>query len=59
MESDELNIWKTAYTLDTLFSKVLRASITNNDEQGNYPQYQIRDGLIYFEDWKAGAVEPS
>jgi len=47
----KLNIWKTAYASDTLFSKVLRASITNNDEEGNYPQYQIRDGLIYFEDW--------
>src|SRR5882762_3408838 len=51
MKSDELNIWKTAYVSDTLFSKVLRASITNNDEEGNYSQYQIRDGLIYFEDW--------
>src|ERR1700692_3873848 len=51
MKFDELNIWKTAYALDTIFSKVLKASITNNDEEGNYPQYQIHDGLVYFEDW--------
>jgi hypothetical protein len=51
MQSKELNTWKMAYSLDTIFSKVLKASITNNDEEGNYPQYQIRGGLIYFEDW--------
>jgi hypothetical protein len=51
MQSDELNIWKKAYSTDTLFSKVLKASIMDNDEEGNYPQYQIRDRLIYFKDW--------
>jgi transposase InsO family protein len=51
MESRELNAWKMAYSSDAIFSKVLKASITNNDEDRNYPQYQICDGLIYFEDW--------
>jgi len=27
-----------AYSLDALFSKVLKASIMNNDEEGNYSQ---------------------
>jgi hypothetical protein len=51
MQSKELDIWKMAYSSDTMFSKILKASITNNDEEGNYPQYQICDKLIYFEDW--------
>jgi len=51
MQSKELDIWKMAYSSDTMFSKILKASITNNDEEGNYSQYQIHDGLIYFEDW--------
>jgi len=51
MEPRKLNTWKMAYSLDAIFSKVLKASITNNDDEGNYPQYQIRDGLIYFKDW--------
>jgi hypothetical protein len=51
MQSDEINTWKRAYSLDTLFSKVLKAAITNNDKGGNCPQYQIHDGLICFEDW--------
>src|SRR5882672_6647190 len=40
-----------AYTNDKLYSKILKASQINNNKEGNYPQYQIRDGLIYFEDW--------
>jgi hypothetical protein len=51
IQSKELNTWKMAYSSDALFSQVLKASITNNDEEGNYPQYQIRNGLIYFKDW--------
>jgi hypothetical protein len=51
MQSDELDIWKRAYSTDALFSKVLKASIMDNDEEGNYPLYQIHDGLVYFEDW--------
>ena len=33
MQSKELNIWKLAYSSDTMFSKVLKASITNNDKE--------------------------
>jgi transposase InsO family protein len=51
MNTDNLNNWKTAYITDKLYSKVLTVSKANNDEAGLYPQYQIRDGLIYFEDW--------
>lgn len=46
-----LTLEKKAYFTDALFSKVLRASVTENDEEGNYPQYQIRDRLFYFKDW--------
>jgi hypothetical protein len=38
MQSKELKTWK-------------RAAKTNNEEEGNYLQYQIHHGLIYFEDW--------
>jgi hypothetical protein len=48
MPSNKLNTWKKAYSTDALFSKALRASVMDNDEDGNYPQYQICDGLIYF-----------
>jgi len=41
MSSDELEEWKGAYTNDRLYSKILKASQINNDEEGNYPQYQI------------------
>ena len=51
MQSKELNTWKMAYPLDAIFSKVLKASITDNDKEGNHPQYQIHDRLIYFKDW--------
>jgi hypothetical protein len=51
MSSNELEEWKTAYMKDKLYSKILKVSQTDNDEEGNYPQYQIRNGLIYFEHW--------
>ena len=51
MQSDELNIWKKAYSTDALFSKVLKASIMDNDEEGNHPQHQIHDRLVYLKDW--------
>jgi hypothetical protein len=51
MSSNELEEWKTAYMEDKLYSKILRVSQVDNDKEGNYPQYQIRNGLIYFEDW--------
>jgi len=36
MQSNELNTWKMAYSSD---AKVLKASITNNNKERNYPQY--------------------
>jgi len=45
------------YSLDALFSNVLKASITNNNKEGNYPQYQICDGLMYFKDWNGNFQE--
>ena len=51
MNADDLKDWKKAYTTDHLYSKVLKASQIDNDEAGHYTQYQIRDGLVYFEDW--------
>ena len=33
-----------AYSLDALFSKVLKASITNNEEEGNYKS--VMDSFI-------------
>src|ERR1700683_5035456 len=51
MNTDNLEGWKKAYIADNLYSKVLRASQIGHDEAGHYTQYQIRDGLVYFEDW--------
>ena len=51
MNANDLDKWKGAYISDKLYSKVLKASQSDNDEAGNYPQYQIENGLIYFEDW--------
>jgi hypothetical protein len=48
MQSNKVNAWKNAYSTDALFSKVLRASVTDNNEVGNYPQYQICDKLQRF-----------
>jgi hypothetical protein len=51
MNANDLKDWKRAYTTDNLYSKVLRASQIDNDDAGQYTQYQIQDGLLYFEDW--------
>src|SRR6202453_5450662 len=51
MNADDLEGWKEAYIADNLYSKVLRASQIGHDEAGHYTQYQIRGGLVYFEDW--------
>src|ERR1700683_4485913 len=51
MNTDDLEGWKKAYIADNLYSKVLKASQFDNNEVGHYTQYQIRDGLVYFEDW--------
>ena len=49
MSSDELEEWKKAYTTDKLYSKILKASQIDNDEEENYPQYQIRDAFRILE----------
>jgi len=41
MSSNKLEEWKRAYTNNKLYSKILKASQIDNDEEGNYPQYQI------------------
>ena len=41
MSSNELEEWKRAYMNDKFYSKILKASQINNNEEGNYPQYQI------------------
>ena len=41
MSSNELEEWKKAYMQDKLYSKILKVSQADNDEEGNYPQYQI------------------
>ena len=51
MNANDLEDWKKTYTTDNLYSKVLRASLTDHNKAGHYTQYQIRDGLVYFEDW--------
>jgi len=51
MNANDLEDRKRAYATDNLYSKVLRASQTDHNKAGHYTQYQIRDGLVYFEDW--------
>jgi len=41
MSSNELEEWKRAYMNDKFCSKILKASQIDNNEEGNYPQYQI------------------
>ena len=41
MCSNKLEEWKMAYMKDKLYSKILKVSQTDNDKEGNYPQYQI------------------
>jgi hypothetical protein len=51
MDNEGLESWKKGYTTDQFYSKVLNAFQVNDDKDGNYPQYQVIEGLIYFEDW--------
>ena len=51
MDNKGLETWKESYATDQFYSKVLNAFQINNDKDGNYPQYQLIEGLIYFEDW--------
>ena len=41
MNANDLEDWKKAYTANNLYSKILKVSQTDNNEAGNYPQYQI------------------
>src|SRR6202453_345676 len=51
MNTDDLEGWKEAYIADNFYSKVFRDSQIGHDKAGHYTQYQIRGGLVYFEDW--------
>ena len=51
MDNEKLESWKRSYATDQFYSRVLNAFQVNNDKDGNYPQYQLIEGLIYFEDW--------
>ena len=51
MDNEGLESWKKGYATDQFYSKVLNAFQVNDDKDGNYHQYQLIEGLIYFEDW--------
>jgi hypothetical protein len=46
-----LESWKKGYCTDSIYFKVLDAFWINCNKDRNYPQYQMIEGLIYFEDW--------
>ena len=39
------------YSTDRIYSKVLDTFQIDDDQDRNYRQYQMIEGLIYFEDW--------
>ena len=51
MNNEGLESWKKGYTTDQFYSKGLNVFPVNGDKDGNYPQYQVIEGLIYFKDW--------
>ena len=51
MDNEGLESWKESYITVKFYSKVLNAFQVNDDKDGNYLQYQMIEGLIYFEDW--------
>ena len=51
MDNEGFESWKKGYATDQFYSKVLNAFRVNGNKDGNYPQYQVIEGLIYFEDW--------
>jgi hypothetical protein len=51
MDNKGLESWKKGYTTNQFYSKVLNIFRVNGDKDRNYPQYQVIEGLIYFEDW--------
>ena len=50
MDNKGLESWKKGCITDQFYSKILNTFQINDDKDGNYPQYQIIEGLIYFED---------
>ena len=50
MDNEGLESWKMSYATDQFYFKVLNAFQVNDDKDGNYPQYQLIEGLIYFKD---------
>ena len=51
MDNEGLESWKKGYTTDQFYSEVLNIFRVNGGKDGNYSQYQVIEGLIYFEDW--------
>ena len=51
MDDEGLQSWKKGYITDQFYSKVLNTFQINDDKDGNHPQYQVIERLIYFEDW--------
>ena len=51
IDNERLESWKRSYATNQFYSKVLNAFQVNDNKDGNYPQYQLIEGLIYFEDW--------
>ena len=51
MHNNGLESWKKGYSTDRIYSKVPDAFWINNNKDGNYPQYQMIEGLICFKDW--------
>ena len=51
MDNEGLESWKKGYTTNQFYSKVLNVFQVNGDKNTNYPQYQVIEGFIYFEDW--------
>ena len=51
LDNEGLESWKRSYATNQFYSKVLNACQVNDDKDGNYPQYQLIERLIYFEDW--------
>jgi hypothetical protein len=51
MDNEGLESLEKGYTTDQFYSKVLNVFQVNGDKEGNYLQYQVIKGLIYFKDW--------
>lgn len=51
ISASEIEEWRTAYSHDALWSKVLYAFQSNEDDSEYLSQYVERSGLLYFKDW--------